>query len=148
MNIKINIKKLEHALDILPNYATASSAGMDLMSANIEPIIIKSNEIKLVPTGICIALPNNFEAQIRPRSGLALKYGVTVLNSPGTIDSDYRGEIQVILINHSIQDFIIERGMRIAQMVIATYDQISWEEIDLLDQTSRGERGFGSTGKF
>ncbi|WP_341757623.1 dUTP diphosphatase [Candidatus Tisiphia endosymbiont of Ditula angustiorana] len=148
MNIKVKIKKLEHSVDILPSYATEHSAGMDLVAANIEPIIIKPQEVKLVPTGICIALPSHLEAQIRPRSGLALKHGVTVLNSPGTIDADYRGEIKVILINHAQEDFIIERGMKIAQMVIARYEQILWDEVDSLDETSRGLGGFGSTGKF
>ncbi|WP_375358746.1 dUTP diphosphatase [Candidatus Tisiphia endosymbiont of Neophilaenus lineatus] len=147
MNIKI--KKLEHAVDLLPSYATEHSAGMDLVAANIEPITIKPQEVKLVPTGICIALPSHLEAQIRPRSGLALKHGVTVLNSPGTIDADYRGEIKVILINHHPkEDFVIERGMKIAQMVIARYEQILWDEVNSLDETSRGSGGFGSTGKF
>lgn len=147
MNIKI--KKLEHSVDLLPSYATEHSAGMDLVAANIEPITIKSQEVKLVPTGICIALPSHLEAQIRPRSGLALKHGVTVLNSPGTIDADYRGEIKVILINHHPkEDFVIERGMKIAQMVIARYEQILWDEVNSLDETSRGSGGFGSTGKF
>ncbi|WP_342278989.1 dUTP diphosphatase [Candidatus Tisiphia endosymbiont of Myopa tessellatipennis] len=147
MNIKI--KKLEHSADLLPSYATEHSAGMDLIAANIEPITIKSQEVKLVPTGICIALPSHLEAQIRPRSGLALKHGVTVLNSLGTIDADYRGEIKVILINHHPkEDFVIERGMKIAQMVIARYEQILWDEVDSLDETSRGSGGFGSTGKF
>ncbi|MDD9334603.1 MULTISPECIES: dUTP diphosphatase [unclassified Candidatus Tisiphia] len=147
MNIKI--KKLEHSVDLLPSYATEHSAGMDLVAANIEPITIKPQEVKLVPTGICIALPSHLEAQIRPRSGLALKHGVTVLNSPGTIDADYRGEIKVILINHHPkEDFVIERGMKIAQMVIARYEQILWDEVNSLDETSRGSGGFGSTGKF
>ncbi|MCC8371345.1 MAG: dUTP diphosphatase [Rickettsia endosymbiont of Pseudomimeciton antennatum] len=148
MNIKVKIKKLEHSVDILPDYATQQSSGMDLIAANIEPITIKSQEVKLVPTGICIALPTHLEAQIRPRSGLALKHGITVLNSPGTIDADYRGEIKVILINHAKEDFVIERGMKIAQMVIARYEQILWDEMDLLDETHRGSGGFGSTGKF
>lgn len=147
MNIKI--KKLEHFVDLLPSYATEHSAGMDLVAANIEPITIKPQEVKLVPTGFCIALPSHLEAQIRPRSGLALKHGVTVLNSPGTIDADYRGEIKVILINHHPkEDFVIERGMKIAQMVIARYEQILWDEVNSLDETSRGSGGFGSTGKF
>jgi len=146
MNIKI--KKLEHSVDILPGYATQHSSGMDLMAANIEPITIKSQQIKLVPTGICIALPSHLEAQIRPRSGLALKHGITVLNSPGTIDADYRGEIKVILVNHAKEDFVIERGMKIAQMVISKYEQILWDEVDSLDDTLRGSGGFGSTGKF
>jgi dUTP pyrophosphatase len=147
--MSIKIKKLEHSVDLLPSYATKHSAGMDLIAANIEPITIKSQEVKLVPTGICIALSSNLEAQIRPRSGLALKHGVTVLNSPGTIDADYRGEIKVILINHHPkEDFVIERGMKVAQMVIARYEQILWDEVNSLDETSRGCGGFGSTGKF
>lgn len=148
MNNKVKIQKLQHCVGTLPSYATSHSAGMDLLAANIEPIIIESNEFKLVPTGICIELPSYFEAQIRPRSGLALKHGVTVLNSPGTIDADYRGEIKVILINHSKERFIVERGMRIAQMVISRYEQILWDEVDLLGVTDRGPAGFGSTGKF
>ncbi len=132
----------------MPGYATQHSSGMDLMAANIEPITIKSQQIKLVPTGICIALPSHLEAQIRPRSGLALKHGITVLNSPGTIDADYRGEIKVILVNHAKEDFVIERGMKIAQMVISKYEQILWDEVDSLDDTLRGSGGFGSTGKF
>ena len=148
MNIKVKIQKLPHCTDTLPSYATQHSAGLDLLAANIEPIIIGSHEFKLVPTGICIALPNHFEAQIRPRSGLALKHGITVLNSPGTIDADYRGEIKVILINHSNEHFVIERGMRIAQMVITRYEQILLDEVDSLDETQRGVSGFGSTGKF
>ncbi|MDN3029805.1 deoxyuridine 5'-triphosphate nucleotidohydrolase [Rickettsia endosymbiont of Culicoides newsteadi] len=146
MNIKV--KKLEHSVDILPGYATQHSSGMDLMAANIEPITIKSQQVELVPTGICIALPSHLEAQIRPRSGLALKHGITVLNAPGTIDADYRGEIKVILVNHAKEDFVIERGMKIAQMVISKYEQILWDEVDSLDETLRGSGGFGSTGKF
>ncbi|MFT7086737.1 MAG: dUTP pyrophosphatase [Rickettsiales bacterium] len=119
---------------------------MDLQAAIDEPIIIKKGEIKLVKTGIAIALEVGFEAQIRPRSGLALKNGITVLNSPGTVDSDYRGEVCIILINHSEVDFKIERGMRIAQMVIAKYEQAKIIEVEDLDKTMRGEGGFGSTG--
>lgn len=148
MTNKVKIQKLEHFGESLPNYATKHSAGMDLMAANIEPIIIKPRETKLIPTGISIALPDYFEAQIRPRSGLALKYGITVLNSPGTIDADYRGEIKIILINHSTKEFIVERGTRIAQMIIARYEQILWDEVEFLDNTERATGGFGSTGKF
>lgn len=148
MNIKVQITQLEHSVNTLPSYATAHSSGMDLIAANIEPITLKTNTIVLVPTGICIALPDYLEAQIRPRSGLALKHGITVLNSPGTIDADYRGEIKVILINHSLEDFIVLRGMKVAQMVITKYEQIVWEEVDLLEETVRGSGGFGSTGKF
>ncbi|MFY9590046.1 dUTP diphosphatase [Rickettsia endosymbiont of Halotydeus destructor] len=146
MTTKVKIQKLVNFTNLLPSYATEHSAGMDLFAANIEPVTIKAGEISLVPTGIAIALPTSYEAQIRPRSGLAAKYGITVANSPGTIDADYRGEIKVILINLSKQDFVIERGMRIAQMVIAKYEQISWEESDFLEETTRGAGGFGSTG--
>ncbi len=131
----------------LPEYATALSAGMDLR-ANIEtPVLLKPMERRLIPTGLFISLPDGYEAQVRPRSGLALKKGITVLNSPGTIDADYRGEIGVILVNLSDQDFVIEDGERIAQMVIARYEQISWNAVDELDQTERGAGGFGHSGK-
>ena len=144
---QLKIKKLANNQDLdLPKYATIGSAGMDLVAAIEEPIIIKTGEIKLIKTGIAIALEAGFEAQIRPRSGLALKNGITVLNAPGTIDSDYRGEICVILINHSKIDFIIERGMRIAQMIIAKYQQAEIIEVDDLEETARGDGGFGSTG--
>lgn len=143
----LKIKKLAHGLDLpLPKYETENSSGMDLLAAVTENTIIKPQEIKLIPTGISIALTPGFEAQIRPRSGLALKNGITVLNTPGTVDSDYRGEICVILINHSKQDFTISRGMRIAQMVIAAYHQATITEVDNLDETKRGTGGFGSTG--
>ena len=143
----LKIKRLINNADLpLPKYETAGSAGMDLLAAIHEPILIKPGEIKLVKTGIAIALELGFEAQVRPRSGLALKNGITVLNSPGTIDADYRGEICVILINHSGVDFMIERGMRIAQMVIAKYSQAKISEVENLDETIRGEAGFGSTG--
>ena len=131
----------------LPEYATALSAGMDLR-ANIEtPVLLKPMERRLIPTGLFISLPDGYEAQVRPRSGLALKKGITVLNSPGTIDADYRGEIGVILVNLSDQDFVIEDGERIAQMVIARYEQRSWNAVDELDQTERGAGGFGHSGK-
>ncbi len=143
----LKIKRLENNPDLaLPKYETVGSAGMDLQAAIAEPIILKPGEIKLVKTGIAIALEIGFEAQIRPRSGLALKNGITILNTPGTIDSDYRGEICVILINHSQTDFKIERGMRIAQMIIAKYKQAKIFEVESLDETARGEGGFGSTG--
>lgn len=131
----------------LPEYATALSAGMDLR-ANIDaPIVLQPMERSIVPTGIYIALPDGFEAQIRPRSGLALKHGITVLNSPGTIDADYRGEVKVILINLSNEPFTINNGERICQMVIAKYQQIRWNEVEILDETERGAGGFGHTGK-
>jgi dUTP pyrophosphatase len=146
MSTKVKIKKLPHCFG-LPSYATQYSAGIDLIAANDQPITIKAGDIALIPTGIAIALPFAHEAQIRPRSGLAAKHLVTVANAPGTIDSDYRGEIKVILINLGKQDFIVEKGMRIAQMVVAKYEQISWEESDSLEETTRGEGGFGSTGQ-
>ncbi len=131
----------------LPEYATALSAGMDLR-ANIDaPIVLQPMERSIVPTGIYIALPDGFEAQIRPRSGLALKHGITVLNSPGTIDADYRGEVKVILVNLSNEPFTINDGERICQMVIAKYQQIKWNEVKILDETERGAGGFGHTGK-
>ena len=143
----LKIKRLENGKDLpLPKYETSGSAGMDLCAAIDEPIVIKSGEIKLVKTGIAIALEKGFEAQLRPRSGLALKNGITVLNSPGTIDSDYRGEVCAILINHSQVDFTITRGMRIAQMVIAACVQAQIAEVENLDETKRGASGFGSTG--
>lgn len=142
MKIQI-INKSKHAL---PQYATALSAGMDLR-ANIDtPILLKPMQRKLVPTGLYIALPEGFEAQIRPRSGLALKKGITLLNTPGTIDADYRGEIGVIVVNLSEEDFIIEDGERIAQMVIAHYEKAEWEEVEVLGETERGDGGFGHTG--
>jgi dUTP pyrophosphatase len=147
MQTKVRVKKLDSLGDLpLPNYATIQSAGMDLFATITEQIRIPAGEVKIVPTGIAIALPEGFEAQIRPRSGLAAKHGITVLNSPGTIDADYRGEIKAILINHSKEDFIVEKGMRIAQMVIAKHEHIVWDESESLDETVRGAGGFGSTG--
>lgn len=144
----IKLYKLEHAYGLdLPRYATEGSSGMDLVAAITDNLIIKSGERAIVPTGIAISLPPMYEAQIRPRSGLAAKNGVTVLNTPGTIDNDYRGEIKAILINHGKDDFVIERGMRIAQMIIAKYEQFKILEVDSLDATDRGTGGFGSTGK-
>jgi len=143
----LKIKKLDHAEGLdLPSYATEHSAGMDLMAAIYDNITLMSGEVQIIPTGISIALAPGFEAQIRPRSGLAAKNGITVLNSPGTIDADYRGEVKVIMINHSKEDFVIGRGMRIAQMVISKYEHMKIEEVDSLDDTARGEGGFGSTG--
>jgi dUTP pyrophosphatase len=143
----LKIKKLPNYEGLsLPKYETKGSAGLDLMAAIDENIVIKKGEIKLVKTGISIALEQGYEAQVRPRSGLALKNGITVLNSPGTIDSDYRGEVCAILINHSEQEFTITRGMRIAQMVIAKHEQAEIKEVANLDETSRGSGGFGSTG--
>lgn len=143
MEVKV-INKSKHAL---PEYATNSSAGMDLRANIDESIVLKPLERKLIPTGLFIELPVGFEAQIRPRSGLAIKKGITVLNSPGTIDADYRGEICVILINLSQDDFVIEDGERICQMVIAKHEQVAWQQVDVLDDTERGAGGFGHTGK-
>ena len=146
-DIEIAIRRLPHGADLaLPAYATALSAGLDLLAAVTEPVILAPGQRRLIPTGIAIALPAGFEAQIRPRSGLALKNGISLVNSPGTIDADYRGEIGVIVINHSDQPFTVERGTRIAQMVIARHERATWVEVDNLDETARGSGGFGSTG--
>ena len=143
----INLQILSHGKDLpVPAYATAASAGMDLSAAIEGKLELKPGQRALVPTGLAIALPIGYEAQIRPRSGLAAKNGVTVLNTPGTIDADYRGEIKVILINLGSVIFTIERGMRIAQMVIARHEQARFEIVDSLDETARGAGGFGSTG--
>jgi dUTP pyrophosphatase len=142
MNIQI-INKSKHPL---PSYATALSAGMDLRANLSEPMTLAPLQRCLVPTGLYIALPAGYEAQVRPRSGLAIKKGITVLNSPGTIDADYRGEICVILVNLSTEPFVIEDGERIAQMVIARHEQAVWEEVTVLDETVRGAGGFGHTG--
>lgn len=143
----VAIKKLPHASDLpLPHYATKQSAGMDIQAAIDADFTLQPGQSSLIKSGLSIALPEGFEAQIRPRSGLALKHGVTVLNTPGTIDADYRGEVGVILINHSQTPFVIERGMRIAQMVVAPYIQAKWHEVDELDSSARGAGGFGSTG--
>ena len=146
-NIKINLQVLPHGKNLeLPKYATVQSAGADLVAAIDEEILLKPGERKLVPTGLALGLPANFEAQIRPRSGLALKNGVTVLNTPGTIDADYRGEIKVILVNLGAEDFVVKRGDRIAQMIIAPVTQGEWNLVHELDETVRGVGGFGSTG--
>lgn len=145
--IAVSAKKLANGADInLPKYETASSAGMDLCAAIEEDIILGVSERCLVPAGFSMALPVGYEAQVRPRSGLALKHGVTVLNTPGTIDADYRGEIKIILINLGQKEFVISRGMRIAQMIIAPVTQASFISVENLDDTQRGEGGFGSTG--
>lgn len=145
--VKIPVMRLSHGVDLpLPSYATADSAGLDLLAAVASAVTLAPFERRLIPTGLAIALPPGFEAQVRPRSGLALKFGLTVLNSPGTIDADYRGEIGVILINLGQEAFTIQRGDRIAQLVIAPYIRIDWHEDDL-DATERGAGGFGSTGR-
>ena len=142
-NVQI-INKSKHPL---PAYATELSAGMDLRANLTESVILQPLQRCLVPTGLYIALPPGYEAQVRPRSGLALKKGITVLNSPGTIDADYRGEICVILVNLSQEPFVIEDGERIAQMVIARHEQVCWQSVEALDETERGTGGFGPTGR-
>ena len=146
----VRVERLPHAEGLpLPTYETAGSAGMDLRAAvaEAEPLTLVPGARALVPTGLKIALDAGFEAQVRPRSGLALKHGLTCLNAPGTIDSDYRGEVGVILINHGAAPFVIKRGERIAQMVIARHEQATMVEVESLDQTARGAGGFGSTGR-
>jgi len=145
--MKIAIQRLPHAEDLpLPAYATAGAAGLDLFAAVKTQIMLEPGRHVSVPTGIALALPDGFEAQVRPRSGLALRHGLTVLNPPGTIDSDYRGEVTAILINHSKEAFSIARGMKIAQLVVAPHARVEWSETATLETTSRGIGGFGSTG--
>ena len=143
----IQVKIVNEGKQQLPQYATAGSAGMDLRADIDKPIVLKPLERKLIPTGLKIALPVGYEAQIRPRSGLAIKYGVTVLNSPGTIDADYRGEVCVILVNLSNVDFVVNPSERIAQMVVAKHEQVDFQIVETLDETERGDGGFGHTGK-
>jgi len=150
MSLSIKVRRLPHNADLpLPAYETAQSAGMDLRAAVPEdaPMTLSPGARALVPTGLAIALPAGFEAQVRPRSGLALKHGITCLNSPGTVDADYRGELQVLLINLGAEPFVIKRGERIAQMIVAAVTQSAWVEVETLDDTARGAGGFGSTGK-
>jgi dUTP pyrophosphatase len=143
----VAVQRLPHGADLpLPAYATTQSAGLDLMAAVQGEVTLAPGARQLIPTGLAIALPAGFEAQVRPRSGLALKHGITVLNSPGTIDADYRGEVQVLLINHGAAPFVIKRGDRIAQMVVAPVTQIAWKPVSQLDETERGSGGYGSTG--
>ena len=142
----LNVKVINKGNQPLPAYATSQSAGMDLRANIDESIVLHPMERRLVPTGLHIALPQGFEAQIRPRSGLALKHGITVLNTPGTIDADYRGELMVLLINFSDTDFVINDGERIAQMVVARHEQIEFQLVDELDDTERGAGGYGHTG--
>ncbi|PIX32475.1 MAG: dUTP diphosphatase [Bacteroidetes bacterium CG_4_10_14_3_um_filter_31_20] len=144
MKVKL-INKSQHAN---PAYSTEYSAGMDLRANLNEPVILKSLERKLIPTGLFVEIPKGYEAQIRPRSGLALKKGITVLNTPGTIDADYRGEIGVILVNLSSENFTIENGERICQMVVEKHETVEWENVNVLEETQRGEGGFGHTGKI
>lgn len=143
---KLKVKIVNRGSQPLPEYATPQSAGMDLRANIDEPVVLKPMERRLIPTGLHIALPEGYEAQIRPRSGLALKKGVTVLNTPGTVDSDFTGDIGVILVNLSTEDFVIEKGERIAQMIIARHEQAEFVLVDELEATERGEGGFGHTG--
>jgi dUTP pyrophosphatase len=141
------VQRLPHAVDLpLPTHATAGAAGLDLLAAVASDIVLPPGRHAAVPTGIAIALPDGFEAQVRPRSGLALRHGVTVLNAPGTIDSDYRGEVTAILINHGAEPFTVTRGMKIAQLVVAAHARVEWDESAALEKTMRGAGGFGSTG--
>jgi len=145
--VEVAVQRLQHAEGLeLPAYATAQSAGMDLLAAVPGEVTLQPGERRLIPTGLAIALPAGYEAQVRPRSGLAMKHGVTVLNAPGTVDADYRGEVGVVLINLGQDPFTVERGMRIAQMVVAAYGQVAWRPSDDLEQSERGAGGFGSTG--
>ncbi|HLS12074.1 MAG TPA: dUTP diphosphatase [Flavobacteriaceae bacterium] len=143
----MKIKIINKSTNALPSYETMASAGMDLRAHLDQAITLKPMERKLIPTGLSMELPAGYEAQIRPRSGLALKNGITLLNAPGTIDADYRGDIGLILVNLSTEDFTVQPGDRIAQMVIAKYEQIQWEQVEDLSETKRGAGGFGSTGK-
>ena len=142
----MNIRIINKSSNSLPVYETESSAGMDLRADLAEPIVLQPMERLLIPTGLFIELPVGFEAQIRPRSGLALKHGITILNSPGTIDADYRGEIKILLINFSDLDFSVNHGDRIAQMIIAKHEKVKWDEVELLSETVRGAGGYGHTG--
>lgn len=146
--VEVHIRRLAHGADLpLPGYATPGAAGMDMLAAVEKPVRIPPAGRALIPTGIAIALPTGFELQIRPRSGLALKHGITLPNTPGTIDEDYRGEIQIILLNASDETFTVTRGMRIAQAVLAPVIRATWTEVENLDETERGAGGFGSTGR-
>lgn len=143
----MKIKVVNKSAHDLPEYSTAFSAGLDLRANLDRDIVLKSLERAIIPTGLFIELPVGYEAQVRPRSGLAIKHGISIVNSPGTIDSDYRGEIGVILINLSKDDFTVKNGERICQMVIGKHEHISWDKVDILDESDRGEGGFGHTGK-
>ena len=142
----IEVKVINKGHQPLPQYATAQSAGMDLRANLEEPVVLRPMERRLIPTGLYIPLPEGYEAQVRPRSGLALKKGITVLNSPGTIDADYRGEVGVLLINLSQEDFTVNDGERVAQMVIARHETASFQQVQVLDETERGAGGYGHTG--
>ncbi|GAB4193657.1 MAG: dUTP diphosphatase [Thermoflexibacter sp.] len=142
----MTVKVINQSNNPLPQYQTAHSAGLDLMAFIPEPITLKPLQRALIPTGLYIELPPGYEAQIRPRSGLAFKNGISIVNAPGTIDADYRGEIKVLLVNLSDQDFTIENGLRVAQMIVAKYERITWESVSELTETERGTGGYGSTG--
>ena len=142
----MTVKIVNKGSNALPQYATLAAAGMDVRAANAEPIVLKPLGRAVVPTGLFLEIPTGYEVQVRPRSGLAAKKGITVLNAPGTIDSDYRGELCVVLVNLSDQEFVVEQGERIAQIVLAKHEQIEWEEVAELGGTARGAGGFGSTG--
>jgi len=142
----MKVKVINRSYNALPSYATVSSAGMDVRADNPEPIVLKPLGRAIVPTGLFLEIPVGYEVQVRPRSGLAAKKGITVLNAPGTVDADYRGEVCVILVNLSDADFVVERGERIAQLVLARHDVIDWELADSLEESARGTGGFGSTG--
>lgn len=145
--VAVSVTRLPHGADLpLPAYATEHSAGMDLLAAIDAPLTLNPMERAMVPTGLAMALPDGYECQVRPRSGLAAKNGVTVLNTPGTVDADYRGEVKVILVNLGAEPFTIERGMRIAQMIVAPVTRVGWDEVETLPETTRGAGGFGSTG--
>jgi len=150
VSLPVEVVRLAHARDLpLPAYGTPGAAGLDLRAAvpEDEPVTLRPGERKLIPTGLSIAVPEGYEAQVRPRSGLAVKHGITCLNTPGTIDSDYRGEVHALLINHGSEPFEVRRGERIAQMVIARYERAVWREVETLAETERGAGGFGSTGR-
>lgn len=150
VSVAVEFKYLDHGTDLpIPEYETQASAGMDLRAAvpKNAPVTLKSGEVAIIPTGFAMALPVGFEAQVRPRSGLAAKHAVSVLNTPGTIDADYRGEVKVILTNFGPDPFVVERGMRIAQMIIAPVTTADWRVVETLSETERGSGGFGSTGK-
>jgi len=146
--ITIKLKRLAHGADLpLPALATEHAAGADLRAAVSASVVIAPGEIRLIPCGFAMAIPPGYEAQVRPRSGLSSQHGLTLINSPGTIDADYRGEVQVPLVNHGREPFTVERGMRIAQMIIAAVPKVTYAEVDELDETARGKGGFGHTGK-
>ena len=150
MSLPVEVVRLPHARDLpLPSYGTPGAAGLDLRAAVPQdaPVVLQPGERALIPTGLSLAVPEGYEAQVRPRSGLAVKHGVTCLNTPGTIDSDYRGEVHALLINHGREPFEVRRGERIAQLVIARYERAVWREVETLSETERGAGGFGSTGR-